>query len=104
MDLRDRVGSALPEVVQHLRPNPVDDSEGYLGSVLSRIDVHAKRALGKWCIDKLRDGFRDGAHVGAIGYDSGKGLLDFLVIAFIGSCFVLPKTLFVGGHAGMREQ
>jgi hypothetical protein len=33
--------------VEHVRPNAVDDSKGYLGSVLRRIDVHAKRALAK---------------------------------------------------------
>src|SRR5216684_5976317 len=44
-----------PNPVEHLRPNAVDDSEGYLGSVLRRIDVHAKRALAKWRIDNLRN-------------------------------------------------
>ena len=75
--------------MEHLRPNAVDDSEGYLGSVLRRIDVHSKRALAKWRIDNLRDGFSNGANVGVVGHDSGEGLLDFLAIPFIRSCFVL---------------
>ena len=51
-----------PDPVEHLRPNAVDDSEGYLGSVLRRIDVHPKRALAEWRIDNLRDGFRNRAN------------------------------------------
>src|SRR3982074_2794461 len=89
--------------VEHLRSNAVDDSEGYLGSVLRRIDVHTKRALAKGRVDNLRDGFRNRANVGVVGHDSGEGLLDFLAVAFIRPCFVLCKTLFVGGPAGMRE-
>src|SRR5260370_28432471 len=83
-----------PDPVEHLRPNAVDDSEGYLGSVLRRIDVHAKRAFAKWRIDNLRDGLRNRTNLGVIGHDSGEGLLDFLAIAFIMSCFVLRQTLF----------
>jgi hypothetical protein len=33
--------------VEDLRPNAVDDSKGYLGSVLRRINVDAKRSLPK---------------------------------------------------------
>jgi hypothetical protein len=33
--------------MEHLRPNAVDGSEGHLGSVLRRIDVHPKRALAE---------------------------------------------------------
>jgi hypothetical protein len=36
-----------PDPVEDLRPNAVDDSKGYLGSVLRRINVHAKRELTK---------------------------------------------------------
>jgi hypothetical protein len=30
------------KAMEHLRPNAIDHSEGYLGSVLGRVDVHAK--------------------------------------------------------------
>jgi hypothetical protein len=89
--------------VEHLSPNAVDHSEGHLGSVLRRIDVHPKRALAEWRIDNLHDGFRNRANVSIVGHDRGEGLLDFLTVAFIRSCFVLRQTRFVGRHAGMGE-
>ena len=89
--------------MKHLRPNAIDYPERYLGSVLGRINVHAKRALAEWRIHNLDDGFRDSANVGVVGHDSGERLLNFLTVTFIGSCFVLRFSLLGGGHAGMRE-
>ena len=39
--------------MQHLRPDVVDDAKGYLGSVLRRIDVHAKRPLAERRVNDL---------------------------------------------------
>jgi hypothetical protein len=89
--------------MEHLRPNAIDYPKCYLGSVLGGIDVSAKRALAEWRIHNLYDGFRDQANVGVVGHDGGEGLLDFLAITFIGSCFVLGEAGLVGRHAGMRE-
>ena len=50
--------------MEHLRPNPIDYPERYLGSVLGRIDMHAKRALAERRIHNLDDGFCDSANVG----------------------------------------
>ena len=69
--------------VEHLRPNAVDDSEGYLGSVLRRIDVHTKRPLPERQIHNPDGRFRDSLNVGGLGHDSGEGLLNFPAITFI---------------------
>jgi hypothetical protein len=56
--------------MEHLRPNPINYPERYLGSVLGRINVHAKWPLAEWRIHNLDDGFRNSANVGVGGHDS----------------------------------
>src|SRR5437879_5579426 len=82
--------------MEHLRPNPVDDSEGYLGPVLGRINMYAERPLAERSIYNLDDGCRDGANVGVLGHDSGEGLLDFLFITFIWP-YMAPPRIRRGG-------
>ena len=89
--------------MEHLRPNAIDDSEGYLGSILRGVDMYAKRALAEGRIDNLDDGFRDSANVGVVGHDGGEGLLDSLAITFIWSRFVLRQARLIGRRPGMRE-
>ena len=85
--------------MEHLRPNAVDDSEGDLGPMMGRIDVHTKRSLDERRINNLHDGFSNRPNVGVLGHDGGEGLLDFLCMTFIWPRFLLGHECLVGGHS-----
>jgi hypothetical protein len=91
------------DAMEHLRPDAVNNCEGYLGSVLSRIGMHAEGSFAKGRVNNLHDGFRDRANVGVLGHDCGEGFLDLLAITFIWPGFVFGEAVLVREHAGMRE-
>src|SRR5207302_5823998 len=89
--------------VQHLSADPVHDCEGYVGSVLRRIDMNAKWTLAEGRVHDSNDRFGDLARVRIGRNNRGKGFLNFLPIALVRAGVVFSGTGFVRGSAGMRE-
>ena len=88
--------------MQHFRTHAVHYRKCHLRSVLRWIDMYAERAFAKRGVHDFNDCVRHHARIRMRWNNGGKGFLDFLSIAFVGTRFILGYALLVGGRAGTR--
>jgi hypothetical protein len=89
--------------MQQFYTHAVHDRKCHVRTVLRRIDMYAERAFAKRGVHDSNDCVRHRARIRLRGNNGGKGFLDFLSIAFVGTRFILGCAPLVGERAGMRE-
>jgi hypothetical protein len=67
--------------VQHLHTHPIDDGEGYRGTILTRIDVNTERTFTEGRIDDADDRAGNCAGIGVLRDDLAECALDLLLDA-----------------------